>query len=714
MTPPTAESLSEYRRRAAGVAFVALLALSVVVLAGVGGPHDAFTGALIVVDRVLFALWPALAWVLGAVGLGLWLGAKLLPESSAALRGSLGVAAMLWVSHLSGVMGLPGGTMGAALAWLPVVVGMVLGAARALARLRGGGVEVRVPWTALPAAVALAVLVVAASNPPGWLWDSEFRAYDTLSYHLLLPQQWIERGGVWPSEDNVYGSLPGYLEAAWAQLGAMTMAPREHGLIAGAGYRLLSCQMLHAMLVLLGGWVTAEAARHAATRAGLPEDRARYAGVTAGLIVLCTPWAIVTGSLAYNDMAMVSLGAGALLAAVELGGLTQLRRGLAAGLLVGAACSVKPTAALFFTPVVGALLLVTSPRAAWAWLTFGAVAGGLAMIAPWLARNGIATGNPVFPFAAGLFPNAEGGTGWWNAEQVARFAGGHHFEGGVVDRLRLLLMRDGTDPMGPTHRGTLHAQWSVLFPVVLLAMLAGIPAMLKGPGRGLRAALLLAVPLQVLVWATATHLQSRFLLPALAPGAIVIALWACAGLARWRGPVLAGVLAAALASHGAWVFSTQSGGHPNRMLVAGPAARTGFDLPDDQRRRLVPDLGPEQYVNFVLPAETRVYLLGDAAGLYYTTRIASNSTWDRWPMGDVMRAHPGEPGAWGPALRERGCDLVLVNMSELARLKRSGWIDPSVDPDAVARWMTSHTTLVRGWPEIGVFLVDPTGREGQP
>jgi hypothetical protein len=253
-----------------------------------------------------------------------------------------------------------------------------------------------------------------------------------------------------------------------------------------------------------------------------------------------------------------------------------------------------------------------------------------------------------------------------------------------------------------------------LFPVVLLAMLAGIPAMLKGPGRGLRAALLLAVPLQVLVWATATHLQSRFLLPALAPGAIVIALWACAGLARWRGPVLAGVLAAALASHGAWVFSTQSGGHPNRMLVAGPAARTGFDLPDDQRRRLVPDLGPEQYVNFVLPAETRVYLLGDAAGLYYTTRIASNSTWDRWPMGDVMRAHPGEPGAWGPALRERGCDLVLVNMSELARLKRSGWIDPSVDPDAVARWMTSHTTLVRGWPEIGVFLVDPTGREGQP
>jgi hypothetical protein len=276
--PPTAESLSEYRRRAAGVAFVALLALSVVVLAGVGGPHDAFTGALIVVDRVLFALWPALAWVLGAVGLGLWLGAKLLPESSAALRGSLGVAAMLWVSHLSGVMGLPGGTMGAALAWLPVVVGMVLGAARALARLRGGGVEVRVPWTALPAAVALAVLVVAASNPPGWLWDSEFRAYDTLSYHLLLPQQWIERGGVWPSEDNVYGSLPGYLEAAWAQLGAMTMAPREHGLIAGAGYRLLSCQMLHAMLVLLGGWVTAEAARHAATRAGLPEDRARYAG----------------------------------------------------------------------------------------------------------------------------------------------------------------------------------------------------------------------------------------------------------------------------------------------------------------------------------------------------------------------------------------------------------------------------------------------------
>lgn len=719
MTPPASQSMREHRRRAAGVAFAAVLVVSVVVLAGVGGPHDALTGALMVVDRLLFAMWPALAWVLGALGLGLWVGARLLPGSSAALRGVLGVGMMLWMAHLSGVVALPGGALGAAVAWLPVVIGLALGGARVLARLRGGGVELRVPWTALPAAVALAVLIVAASNPPGWLWDSEFRAYDTLSYHLLLPQQWIERGKVWPGEGNVYGSLPGYLEAAWAQLGAMTMAPRQHGLIAGEGYRLLSCQMLHALLAVVGAWAAGETARHAATRAGLAEDRARFAGVAAGLIVLCTPWALVTGSLAYNDMAMVALGAGGLLAAVELGraelgAISPLRRGLAAGLLVGAACSVKPTAALFFAPVVGALLLVTSPRRAWAMLTLGALTGGVAMIAPWLARNGLATGNPVFPFAPGLFPNAEGGTGWWTAEQVARFAGGHRFEGGVLERLRLLVMRDATDPMGPTHRGALHPQWSVFFPVVLLAMLAGVAELRKGPGRGLRAALLLAVPVQVAVWAAATHLQSRFLLPVLAPGAIVIALWACAGPARWRGPVLAGVLGAALAAHGAWIFSTQSGGHPNRLLAAGPAARTGFGLSGDERRRLTPDVGPEQYVNFVLPPDTRVYLLGDATGLYFTTRVVCNSTWDRWPMGDVVRAHPGEPGAWGPALRERGCDLVLVNMSELTRLRRSGWIDPAVDPDDVARWMTSHTTLVRGWPEIGVFLVDPAGRGGRP
>ncbi|MCE7972853.1 MAG: hypothetical protein DYG92_00800 [Leptolyngbya sp. PLA1] len=714
MTLPTAQSQSEYRHRAAGAVFVVLLAAGVVVMAGVGGPHDAFTGALMVIDRLLFSLWPALAWVLGALGLGLCLGAKLLPDSSAALRAVLGVAVMLWVSHLSGVIGLPGGGIGAAVAWLPVVAGLVLGGARVLARLREGGVVLRVPWAALPAAVALAVLTVAASNPPGWLWDSEFRAYDTLSYHLLLPQQWIERGRVWPGEDNVYGALPGYLEAAWAQLGAMTMAPREHGLIAGEGYRLLSCQMLHALLAVVGAWVAGEAARHAASRAGLAEDRARVARVAAGLIVLCTPWALVTGSLAYNDMAMVALGAGALLAAVELARVHPLRRGLATGLLVGAACSVKPTAALFFAPVVGVLLLVTSPRTAWVVLTAGAIAGGMVMVAPWLARNALATGNPVFPFAAGLFPNAAGGTGWWSAEQVARFAGGHRFEGGWLDRLRLLVMRDASDPMGPAHRGALHAQWSAFFPAVLLATLGGLAGITRGAGRGVRAALLLAVPLQVAVWATATHLQSRFLLPVLAPGAIVFALWACAGPSRRRGPVLAGVLGAALAAHGAWIFSTQSGGHPNRLLAPGPAARTGFGLSDADRRRLAPDVGPEQYVNFVLPPGTRVYLLGDAAGLYFTTHTMCNSTWDRWLIAEVMNASPSDPGAWGPALKSRGCDLVLVNMSEVSRLKRSGWIDPAVDPDVVARWMTSHTTLVRGWPEIGVFLVDPAGREERP
>ena len=50
------------------------------------------------------------------------------------------------------------------------------------------------------------------------------------------------------------------------------------------------------------------------------------------------------------------------------------------------------------------------------------MAAGLSIVlfSPWLIRNTIYTGNPVFPLATNLF-----GRGYWSAESQARFRAGH-------------------------------------------------------------------------------------------------------------------------------------------------------------------------------------------------------------------------------------------------------------------------------------------------
>ena len=99
-------------------------------------------------------------------------------------------------------------------------------------------------------------------------------------------------------------------------------------------------------------------------------------GAAAGALALVTPWTIVTGSLAYNEMAMVSLLAGAMLASWDPS-LTTTRRGVVVGLLLGAAASVKPTAFVLGFPAV-ALMLATSVRPRqWPLLGAAAAAAGL-------------------------------------------------------------------------------------------------------------------------------------------------------------------------------------------------------------------------------------------------------------------------------------------------------------------------------------------------
>ncbi len=690
-------------------------------IAGVSrGPHTPQAGLVSVIYMLLVAGPPVAAYLLGAFGLGtLFRRWTRDAKAAATIECGLGLALMLSVSHVLGVLGLLSGTPGFAFGGGVVLIGIVLLARRILEHVRrtGGVITGSIPKSALLAVPALAVLVTAASSPPGWLWDSEAHGYDALSYHLELPQEWIESGRIWPSDHNVYSYLPGYVESAFTHLGTLIGAPatgRERslplGLLAAEGHGVITCQLLHAAMAMLAAVLVG---RWAAARAG------SEIGAIAGSLFLSIPWVIVTGSMAYNEMGVAALFAAAVLAAGD----PALRaRGLICGFLIGVACGCKPTAIFLCAPVVGLFLITRgaaqnaeSPDRSWKVLA-GAVIGGAVAIAPWLIRNTIACGNPVFPMATGLF-----GTGAWTPDQVQRYIAGHQFSGTFTSRLAMLF---DTGRPGQPPRGLLHPQWAILPAVAAVAWALS----LVRRETHIRAFILgLGFAAQLLAWLFFTHLQSRFLLPLAVTGcgAVALALTALIprndldppGRTSSRRGLIYGAGSLICIGHAGLsigIFSAQSGGQPNLSLLESPWFRTGeldrrvLTRDPSQARELVEIASPEIFTNVLAPPGTKVYLLGEARALYYTCPILYNTTWDRWPLGEAIRRAPVLPQAWTRELWDKGVRLVLLNEPEVARLQASGWADPLVTPETISSWLKAEGRLVRSWPDIGVSLFELT------
>lgn len=747
------------------MAFVLTL-LSAVMLACFGHEDPPMLAAAAFIDRLLLAGWPAAVYIIAACGMGVAASRVVLPATaSMPARCALGVGLMLTLSHAMGVVGAFGGPSGPWMALLPILLGLACGAMsfrRSLA-LRAGLPRLHPVW--LAATPAAGVLLLAAANPPGWLWESEFRGYDALSYHLALPQEWIAAGALRPLTHNVYSFLPSYIEAAFYHLGALTHAPavsrlspglpgplsvEPAGLLAGDGWRLLSCQFLHAGLTIISVWWIADTcARLVRLLApSLSPSSVSLAQAAAGASALATPWMIVVGSLAYNDAVAAGFVAGGInlvlpgesnpkspaasgrwhepiLAFARAGHeetvATLLRRVGVCAFLCGIAGSIKPTALLLAAPIVGVMLLLSTPARRWALTLAAGCFVGLLCLAPWLARNDAASGNPVFPFAAWLFPNADGGTGHWTAEQVATFSKGHTFDRGVADRLRLMLLPDPTDPAGERHRGLLHGQWWAFWPMVLAACIVLLAA---ARTRCLGVILTCAALMGLCGWLWLTHVQSRFLLPLLPIGAAAIGA-ACAALATLTHSNRAGLAAAAslvlVQTLGTVrLFLGQHQGRPNELLVAGPPLRSGeifrhalAGAPREEAEVFMREAAPEMFCNIALPAGARLSLIGGATPLYYTRPVIYNTTWDHWPIADVLDAW--KDGRPHDDAQHLGAHYLLIDLGEIKRLHASGWAGRGVDEGAVSAWMRARTELIRAWPEAGIYLVrlaDPPASAG--
>jgi hypothetical protein len=707
----------------AGLAAGVLLMLA---MASVGNPSSLAATAMTLIEVAIYAGLPAVAYLLGGVGLGR-IFAPLLRRAGEplAMQAALGIGTMLTISHLLGVLGAMGMPGGQIVAIVPPAAGLMLLALQSLAAIRRaqqtGGAGV--PLISAPGLPAAALLLVAASSPPGWLWESEGRGYDVLSYHLQLPQEWLSLGRIVPLEHNVYSYLPSYVESAFYHVAVMMgvgNAPR--GLLQGEAYGLLTAQWLHAGLALLGAILIARLVTmmvgqihviansgEAGHPAAPSRSQAAAAGALAGALYLSIPWVIVTGSLAYNDLGVVAMMAAAMMAALDRHQPPAMR-GAIVGLLIGIACGIKPTALLLAGAPAGVMMLAWAPRRQWLPLVAWGMIAGLAMLAPWLIRNIAFAGNPVFPFGAEVL-----GYGHWTIEQASRHAAAHRFDGSFADRLRLLVVADAADPAGPRHRGLLHPQWSLFFPLVLIA---GAGALAVARTRMVAMWLCILLALQLFLWLATTHVQSRFLLPLAAPGAALfgIAAWGLMQKLRWV-QLGAGAVVLIVFATGVVLFAREPhldtgdlAPGANAMLIPGPAMRSGEFLrsrleqatPTEQRR-ILNELPPEAFINLALPSGSTVYLLGEATPLYYTQPTVYATTWDRSLLSAAIQSAPGDPSQWAERLRAAGITHVLVNAAELARLERSGFLDPHLERERISDLLEGSARPVKQWPS-GVWL----------
>jgi hypothetical protein len=340
--------------------------------------------------------------------------------------------------------------------------------------------------------IPFGVVALVGTNvfPAVLWWPNDPHPYDVLGYHLQVPREWYEMGRIAPLRHNMYSFFPfaaemNYLLAMYIRGGPW------------AGMYLAQLMSFAYMLLAV-----------LSVAAAMPT---RPAGIMAAVAMGIVPWTAQLGAMAYNESALLLYVA---LAAAWMMRALTIRTGLirdmtVAGVMGGLACGVKYTAVPtvligFAAAAVGAALLLC--RTKLKRITLAAVVSllaGLLVFSPWLIRNAVWAGNPIFPLAMKQLGRAH-----FTPEQVERFERAHRAvpeSSSVSTRISAFWQE-------------VIADWR--FGWFLLPM-ALISAAINWR-RADVAFLFLGVVVMAAFWMGMTHLMGRFFVPALPLPAMLI------------------------------------------------------------------------------------------------------------------------------------------------------------------------------------------------
>jgi hypothetical protein len=506
-----------------------------------------------------------------------------------------------------------------------------------------------VRWLVLATTPIAALIVLSAALPPGVAWEEEGHGYDVLEYHLQTPKEYFDASRIEYLPHNVYASFPSNAEMLFL-FGNQLMGETIDA------WPVAKC--LNALIVLLIGFATYAIGRE--TSVGC--------GVGGAIVAGSCGWLAYLGGIAYVEGGMLLMGM------LSVGCLMQyatcderkfaLRWIALAGVFAGLSCGFKYPAAVLFAMPIGAMVFVISKqlvsRRIQAALIFSL--GWALTFSPWLIKNAVMTGNPVFPLLQTSFDADIPG---WGATESVHFSQSHRplpDEQSVAQRLGLIWKRIIADS---DHR----------FSAVMLALAAA--AWPKHRSR-LDAALLLMLSLQLLAWLTVTHLYARFAVPMLIPLILLAARGAISKCKSLTSPfaivLLAGATLNSFFAYQLYAKHTEHAG--KRFNLEGATSAFTEGLLDSERH-----VG---FVNTQLPKDAYVLLVGDARAFYFQRRCDYCVVFNRNPFAEAAEQLL-TPEAVLDWLRARGYSHVLVHYGEMQRLRGSYGFWESITPSLFAQ-----------------------------
>jgi hypothetical protein len=325
--------------------------------------------------------------------------------------------------------------------------------------------------------------------------------------------------------------------------------------------------------------------------------------------------------------------------------------------MCGGACATKYLClGLVAAPVLVVMFLIAAAARSWRRVGQWALAAALCVLplSPWLIRNGVNTGNPVFPLATNLL-----GRGHWLPEQTARWNAGHAPP--TWDDKLVHLAAAAADSHG----------FGLTLP--LTAALAAAWMSIRRRTETLDRLCLGILVLQVGVWALTTHMPTRFLIPAAVPMAIL-----AGGLLSKAAPrdsaaapggkkLLLPALALAIIVPN-FIQAAQDYWLEGRALEMAAPAFHG------QTTEAIANLGIKSPLYQSLRAGDRLLMVGDVRPFGFPAGTLYASVWEMDPLVRLARQGLDARQILTHLRRDYGVTHLWIHWGEIHRVRQTyGW-----------------------------------------